>query len=163
MERFGTAWEKIEVEMAKGYPEPSFEGDGPVFVATIWPHPAFAGSRVLPRQRGGVSGGVKGLGGGEMARRREAILEELSSVGAVSARELGERLKISSRTLERDLAGLLAAGLIVREGPPRPVSTGWLAQSRSRRHEYSSRQSRHEPSGPSLVASRHGPGPCSCR
>ncbi len=94
-----------------------------MFVATIWPHPAFAGSRVLPRQRGGVnggvSGGVKGLGGGEMARRREAILEELSSVGAVSARELGERLTISSRTLERDLAGLRAAGLIVREGPPK--------------------------------------------
>ena len=123
MERFGTAWEKIEVEMAKGYPEPSFDGDGPVFVATIWPHPAFAGSRVLPRQRGGVNGGVnggvKGLGGGEMARRREAILEELSSVGAVSARELGERLKISPRTLERDLAGLRAAGLIVRDGPPK--------------------------------------------
>jgi ATP-dependent DNA helicase RecG len=123
MERFGTAWEKIEAEMANGYPEPSFDGDRPVFIATIWPHPAFAGSRPLPRQRGGVNGGVSGgvkeLGSGEIARRREAILQELSSVGAVSARDLAERLKISPRTLERDLAGLRAARLIVREGPPK--------------------------------------------
>ena len=39
MERFGTAWEKIEAEMAAGYPEPSFDGDGPLFSATLWPHP----------------------------------------------------------------------------------------------------------------------------
>jgi ATP-dependent DNA helicase RecG len=36
MERFGTAWEKIEAEMAAGYPEPCFDGDGPVFRATVW-------------------------------------------------------------------------------------------------------------------------------
>ena len=37
-----------------GYPEPGFDGDGPLFSATIWPHPSFAGSRLPPsRQRGG--------------------------------------------------------------------------------------------------------------
>lgn len=109
--------------MTKGYPEPSFDGDGPVFVATIRPHPAFVGSGLLPRQRGGVNGGVNGgvkkLGSSAMARRREAILKQLGSGDAISARELGERLKIGPRTLERDLAGLRAAGLIVREGAPK--------------------------------------------
>jgi hypothetical protein len=58
MERFGRAWEKIEAEMAKGYPEPAFDGDGPVFIATIWPHPAFARPRRLSRQTGGINGGI---------------------------------------------------------------------------------------------------------
>lgn len=43
MERFGTAWEKIGQEVDRGYPEPLLDGDGPVFIATIWPHSSFAG------------------------------------------------------------------------------------------------------------------------
>ena len=44
MERFGTAWEKIGQEVDRGYPEPLLDGDGPVFIATIWPHSSFAGT-----------------------------------------------------------------------------------------------------------------------
>jgi predicted HTH transcriptional regulator len=124
MERFGTAWEKIGQEVDRGYPEPLLDGDGPVFKATIWPHSSFAGSRLpLSRQSGSVNGGVNGgvgdLGRGNVARRRQAVLDELSSVGGLSARELGERLKVGSRTLERDLAVLRDAGLVLREGPPK--------------------------------------------
>jgi hypothetical protein len=75
-----------------------------VFTATIWPHPSFAGSSIPPsRQSGGVSGGVNGgvgdLGRGNVARRRQAVLDELTSVGGLSARELSERLEVGSRTL----------------------------------------------------------------
>ncbi len=48
MERFGSAWEKIQAEMANGYQELRFDGDGPVFCATLWPHPSLAGSRIPP-------------------------------------------------------------------------------------------------------------------
>lgn len=124
MERFGTAWEKIGQEVDRGYPEPLLDGDGPVFTATIWPHSSFAGSRLpLPRQSGSVNGGVNGgvadLGSGNVARRRQAVLDELTRAGGLSARELSERLEVRSRTLERDLAVLREAGLVLREGPPK--------------------------------------------
>ncbi len=124
MERFGTAWEKIEAEIADGYLEPGFDGDGPLFCVTLWPHPSFAGSGIPPsRQSGGVSGGVNGgvayLGSRNVARRRQSVLDELARAGGLSARELGERLKVRSRTLERDLAVLREAGLVHREGPPK--------------------------------------------
>jgi ATP-dependent DNA helicase RecG len=124
MERFGTAWEKISQEVDLGYPVPMLDGDGPVFTATIWPHPSFAGSSIPPsRQSGGVNGGVNGgvedLGRGNVARRRQAVLDELTSAGGLSARELSERLEVGSRTLERDLAVLREAGLVLREGPPK--------------------------------------------
>jgi predicted HTH transcriptional regulator len=128
MERFGTAWEKIEAEMADGYLEPGFDGDGPLFRATLWPHPSFAGSGIPPsRQSGGVNGGVSGgvsggvadLGSRNVARRRQSVLDELARAGSLSARELGERLKVRSRTLERDLTVLREAGLVHREGPPK--------------------------------------------
>jgi ATP-dependent DNA helicase RecG len=128
MERFGTAWEKIEAETAAGYPEPSFDGDGPLFSATLWPHPSFASSPIPPsRQRGGINGGINGgvnggvgdLGSRNVARRRQTVLDELASAGSLSARELSERLKVRSRTLERDLAVLRKAGLVLREGPPK--------------------------------------------
>jgi hypothetical protein len=61
MERFGTAWEKIETKIANGYPEPSFDGDGPVFTATIWPYPLVVGSHAPLRRQ---SGGVDALGSG---------------------------------------------------------------------------------------------------
>jgi ATP-dependent DNA helicase RecG len=124
MERFGTAWEKIQAEVAKGYPEPGFGEGGPLFSATLWPHLSFAGSRLpLSRQSGSVNGGVNGgvadLGSGNVARRRQTVLDELTRAGGLSARELGERLEIGSRTLERDLAALREAGLVMREGPPK--------------------------------------------
>lgn len=95
-----------------------------MFRATIWPHPSFAGSRLpLPRQsgsvNGGVNGGVEDLGRGNVARRRQAVLDELTSAGGLSARELSERLEVGSRTLERDLSALREAGLVLREGPPK--------------------------------------------
>jgi predicted DNA-binding transcriptional regulator YafY len=46
-------------------------------------------------------------------------LDGLTSACGLSARELGERLEVGSRTLERDLAVLRDAGLILREGPPK--------------------------------------------
>ena len=110
--------------MDRGYPEPLLDGDGPVFIATIWPHSSFAGSRLpLLRQSGGVNGGVNGgvadLGSGNVARRRQTVLDELTRAGGLSARELSERLELGSRTLERDLAVLRDAGLVLREGPPK--------------------------------------------
>jgi len=99
-----------------------------VFTATIWPHPSFAGSSIPPsRQRGGVNGGVSGgvnggvedLGRGNVARRRQAVLGELTSAGELSARELSERLEVGSRMLERDLTVLREAGRVLREGPPK--------------------------------------------
>ena len=124
MERFGTAWEKIGQEVDRGYPEPRLDGDGPVFTATIWPHSSFAGLRLpLSRQSGSVNGWVNGgvadLGRGNVARRRQAVLGELTRAGGLSARELSERLKVGSRTLERDLSALREAGLVLREGPPK--------------------------------------------
>ena len=86
----------------------------------IWPHPSFAGSSIPPsRQSGGVNGGVGDLGRGNVARRRQAILDELTSAGGLSGRELSERLEVGSRTLERDLAVLREAGMVLREGPPK--------------------------------------------
>ena len=95
-----------------------------MFTATIWPHPSFAGSSIPPfRQSGGVSGGVNGgvgdLGRGNVARRRQAVLGELTSAGELSARELSERLEVGSRMLERDLTVLREAGRVLREGPPK--------------------------------------------
>lgn len=125
MERFGTAWEKIEAEMTNGYPEPRFDGDGPVFSATLWPHPSLAGSRIPPsRQHGGISGGINGgtagapagLGKGEIVRRRQAILDALAETDGLDAQELQQRLEIAPRTLERDLAALRDAGLLTRVG-----------------------------------------------
>jgi len=125
MERFGTAWEKIEAEMASGYPEPHFDGDGPVFCATLWPHPSLAGSRIPPsRQHGGISGGISGgttgamggLGKGEVARRRQAILDALTQTEGLDAQQLQQRLQIAPRTLERDLAALRDSGLVMRIG-----------------------------------------------
>jgi len=45
MERCAQPGEKIQQEMDPGYPEPQLNGDGPVFTATIWPHPSFAARR----------------------------------------------------------------------------------------------------------------------
>lgn len=96
MERFGTAWEKTEAEMADGYPEPRFDGDGPLFCATVWPHPAFATVRTPPsRQGGGISGEISGgmtggpaqSGRGEAARRRQAILDALARSNGLDARK----------------------------------------------------------------------------
>lgn len=39
MERFGTAWAKMQDELGRGYPEPTLDGDNPVFQATLWPAP----------------------------------------------------------------------------------------------------------------------------
>lgn len=117
MERFGTAWEKIEAEMADGYAELGFDGDGPLFCAILWPHPSFAGSDIpSSRQSGGISGGITGLGRGDVARRRQAVLDDLAKERGLDAHELQERLSVSPRTLQRDLAALRKAGLVVREG-----------------------------------------------
>jgi predicted HTH transcriptional regulator len=125
MERFGSAWEKIQAEMANGYPEPRFDGDGPVFCATLWPHPSLAGSRIPPsRHHGGINGGINGgttgaaagLGKSEVARRRQAILDALTETEGLDAQELQRRLEIAPRTLERDLAALRDAGLVTRVG-----------------------------------------------
>ncbi|HXA55441.1 MAG TPA: RNA-binding domain-containing protein [Solirubrobacteraceae bacterium] len=121
MERFGTAWEKIQAEMANGYPEPRFDGDGPVFRATLWPHPSLAGSgRHLSRHVGGINGGttgaIGGLGKGDVARRRGVILDALAETDGLDAQELQYRLEIAPRTLERDLAALRDAGLVTRVG-----------------------------------------------
>jgi DeoR/GlpR family transcriptional regulator of sugar metabolism len=56
------------------------------------------------------------LGSGEVARRRQALLDELAQTGGLGTRELQERLDVSSRTLERDLAALREVGLVIREG-----------------------------------------------
>lgn len=125
MERFGSAWEKIQAETANGYPEPRFDGDGPVFCATLWSHPSLAGSRIPPsRQHGGISGGISGgitgamggLGRGEVARRRQAILDALAQTQGLDVQELQQRLQIAPRTLERDLAALRRIGLVTRVG-----------------------------------------------
>lgn len=88
-----------------------------MFVATVWPHPAFAGSGVLPRQRGGVSGGVNGgvkkLGRGTMARRREAILKQLGSGDAISVRELGGQRKRSGSSPAASHRSLSPLGTIL--------------------------------------------------
>jgi predicted DNA-binding transcriptional regulator YafY len=57
-----------------------------------------------------------GLGRGEVARHRQALLDELAREGGLGARQLQDRLSVPSRTLERDLAALGKAGLVVREG-----------------------------------------------
>ncbi len=128
MERFGTAWEKIQAEMANGYPEPRFDGDGPVFCATLWPHPSLAGSgthvsRHVGGIRGGINGGttgaIGGLGKGDVARRRGVILDALTETDGLDAQELQHRLEIAPRTLERDLAALRDAGLVTRVGSRR--------------------------------------------
>jgi predicted ArsR family transcriptional regulator len=65
---------------------------------------------------GGISGEINGLGRGDVARRRQTVLDELTQAGGLDASELQERLSVSPRTLQRDLAALAKAGLVVREG-----------------------------------------------
>jgi ATP-dependent DNA helicase RecG len=99
MERFGTAWETIGQEVGRGYPEPLLDGDGAVFTAMLWRYSSFAGSSIPPsRQSGGISGGIN---------------QEVSGLGTG---ELQDRLIVPARTLERDLAALREAGLVIREG-----------------------------------------------
>jgi predicted DNA-binding transcriptional regulator YafY len=59
---------------------------------------------------------MAGSGRGEVARRRQALLDELAREGGLGARELQDRLSVPARTLERDLAALREAGLVIREG-----------------------------------------------
>ena len=96
-----------------------------MFCATLWPHPSLAGSRIPPsRQHGGISGGISGgtagaaggLGKGEVARRRQAILDILTQTEGLDAQQLQQRLQIAPRTLERDLAALRDSGLVMRIG-----------------------------------------------
>ena len=51
-----------------------------------------------------------------MARRRQTVLDALVQAGGLDARELQEKLSVAPRTLERDLAALREAGLVMREG-----------------------------------------------
>ena len=117
MERFGTAWEKIEEEMTAGYPEPGFDGDGPVFRATLWPHPSFAGAGVPPfRQHGEISGGTTGLGGGDAARRRRdrsrEVLRFLMAQSDASAQEVASHIGVSVRQARTYLRRLQQEGQI---------------------------------------------------
>jgi DNA-binding transcriptional ArsR family regulator len=65
---------------------------------------------------GEISGGITGLGKGDVARRRQAVLDALAQEGGLDARALQERLSVAPRTLDRDLAALREVGLVVREG-----------------------------------------------
>lgn len=90
MERFGTAWEKIEQEMDRGYPEPLLDGDGPAFTATIWPHSSFAGTSkdrrrdaTGPRPRKNREGDIIDF----LRRHPQARAVEIASHLGVSSRQ----------------------------------------------------------------------------
>jgi len=63
-----------------------------------------------------TTGATAELGKGEVARRRQAILDALTETDGLDAQELQQRLEIASRTLERDLAVLRDADLVTRVG-----------------------------------------------
>ncbi|MGA2165591.1 MAG: ATP-binding protein [Solirubrobacteraceae bacterium] len=89
MERFGTAWEKIRQEVDRGYPEPLLDGDGPVFIATIWPHPSFADAS-KDRRRGAT--------GPRLRKNREKdIVDFLRGHPHARAVEIAGHLGVSSR------------------------------------------------------------------
>jgi ATP-dependent DNA helicase RecG len=112
MERFGTAWEKIELETAKGYPEPGFDGDGPVFIATIWPHPSFANAS-NDRQRSVA-------GPRSRKNREEDIIDFLRQHPDASAAEIAGHLGVSSRQTRTYLKRLEEAQRVRgSEGPVR--------------------------------------------
>lgn len=123
MERFGTAWEKIEGEMAAGYPEPSFDGDGPQFRATLWPHPSFTGTRIPSSHQGGEA---TELGAGDVARRRrdrsQDVLELLMTRSDASAPEVASHIGVSVRQARTYLRRLQQAGRIeaTEESPQHP-------------------------------------------
>ncbi len=52
------------------------------------------------------------MGRGEVARRRQALLDELAREGGLGARELQDRLSVPARTLERDFAALRDAAVV---------------------------------------------------
>ena len=89
MERFGTAWEKISQEVDRGYPEPILDGDGPVFTATIWPHPSFTNAS-KGRQRGAA-------GPRSRKNREEDVIDFLRQHPHASAAEIASHLGVSSR------------------------------------------------------------------
>ena len=61
--------------------------------------------------------------GSEMPSPRELeVLELLSAQPRLSARELGERLSISQRAIEKHLAALQRQGRLRRQGSPRSAS-----------------------------------------
>lgn len=136
MERFGTAWEKIETEMAAGYPEPSFDGDGPVFSATLWPHPSFAGSRIPPsRQRGEISGGITGLDKGDVPRRRDRsaeVLRFLTTRSDASAPEVASHIGVSVRQARTYLRRLQEAGQVeATEAAPKHPERQYRGRARN--------------------------------
>jgi ATP-dependent DNA helicase RecG len=122
MERFGTAWEKIQADLEAGYPEPTFDDGSSVFKATLWPHPHFATSPL--RQNGGAIGEVNGevatpLGRGKVAQRRYRLLQALAQEGALKRDTLMARIDVTARTLDRDISALAAGDYIVFEGAPK--------------------------------------------
>ena len=107
MERFGTAWEKIQVDLQEGYPEPDFDDSSPVFKATLWPHPEFAASVATataspPSKRSRKS---------PEERRKEiaALLERKEH----SATEISSALGIGERQVRRLLDVMVDAGEVV--------------------------------------------------
>jgi ATP-dependent DNA helicase RecG len=123
MERFGTAWAKIQADLGAGYPEPTLDGSSPVFQATLWPHPNFATSpsNLRHRRNGEVSGEVSGdvaaiPGRGEVARRRRRELDVVASAPGIKRDDLMTRASVAARTLDRDILELTSAGLLRYEG-----------------------------------------------
>lgn len=115
MERFGTAWAKIQGELSLGYPEPTLDGSNPVFQATLWPHPRFGQSHESReiRETGETRDG-RSVGRRQQAvdERRGRILEILHSEGAVQRDALMQAAGVSRATFYRDLAALQTAGKI---------------------------------------------------
>ena len=96
-----------------------------------------------------MAGKWRGRGSRQRQRRSppQAVLDELTSAGGLSARELSERLKVGSRTLERDLAVLREAGRVLREGPPKTSKRdmrcfGWETTTPVDRNEGECRRSK---------------------
>jgi ATP-dependent DNA helicase RecG len=126
MERFGTAWSKIQTELIDGYPEPALDGSAAVFKATLWPHPNFATSPDTSplRQSGEVNGEVNGElamipGRGEVQRRRRRVLEAVGAGDRLKRDDLMKAADITARTLDRDIEALTAADLMKLEGSPK--------------------------------------------
>jgi len=130
MERFGTAWAKIQDELAQGYPEPTFDASSPVFQATLWPHPTF----VSPSHESHETGEIREIGETEDGRsagkrqrvveaRRAQILDVLREKGPLARDQLMRSAGVSRATLYRDLAALRDADKITERGDEIALTT----------------------------------------
>ena len=116
VERAGTGIRRMRKSLAEaGLEAPEFEIDG--FFRTVF-HRSPEFSLKGPKQGGGKVGDKVGEGvGDKLTANQQRIIEIIRVSPGVSARELAERVGISARKIEENIAKLRSKGCLKRVGP----------------------------------------------